>query len=208
MKKIVCTALSFLMCIALVLTGCSAPVQNETALKSGASEIKLTIDDPEMSADRTKTPIDENGTCPVIVNGRTLLPVRAVVTEMGGDVSWDGQTRTVTLDCGTNQIKLTIGSEKAYLNGEEHTLDSPPEIINDRTMLPIRFIAESFGYGVSWDDPTKRPLLPIIMPNNLRRIIPKHRPGQRALSHIFPSRATQRHLPKKLPHCRVQTYLK
>lgn len=155
MKKIVCTALSFLMCIALALTGCSAPVQNETALKSGASEIKLTIDDPEMSADRTKTPVDENGTCPVIVNGRTLLPVRAVVTEMGGDVSWDGQTRTVTLDCGTNQIKLTIGSEKAYLNGEEHTLDTPPEIINDRTMLPIRFIAESFGYGVSWDDPTK-----------------------------------------------------
>lgn len=98
MKKIVCTALSFLMCIALALTGCSAPVQNETALKSGASEIKLTIDDPEMSADRTKTPVDENGTCPVIVkNGRTLLPVRAVVTEMGGDVSWDDPTKTVTL---------------------------------------------------------------------------------------------------------------
>ena len=97
MKKIVCTALSFLMCIAPALTGCSAPVQNETALKSGASEIKLTIDDPEMSADRTKTPVDENGTCPVIVNGRTLLPVRAVVTEMGGDVSWDDPTKTVTL---------------------------------------------------------------------------------------------------------------
>lgn len=155
MKKFICTALSFLMCISLALTGCFASVNSEPVLKPAASEIKLTIGEPEMTVDGAKKPIDENGTRPVIVNGITLLPIRAAVNEMGGNVSWDAQTRTVTLVCGTDEIKLTIGSETAYLNGTEHTLDTPPQIINDRTMLPIRFIAESFGYGVSWDDTTK-----------------------------------------------------
>ena len=113
--------------------------------------IRLKIDSPLMLVNNEEKPIDENGTVPVIVNSRTLLPVRAVVEEIGGSVEWDADTRTVGLQSGDNSIKLEIDSTTAYLNNEPYTLDPPPAIIGGRTMLPIRFIAESFGLEVNWN---------------------------------------------------------
>lgn len=76
--------------------------------------------------------------------------MRAIVEAMGGTVGWDDDSETVTLVCGDNEIILTIDSTTAYINGTAQTLDIAPTTINDRTMLPIRFIAESFGYDVEW----------------------------------------------------------
>lgn len=92
---------------------------------------------------------------PIIVDGRTLVPIRAVIEEMGGNVDWDASTKTVTLSLGTNIIKLTIGSATAYLNDVAETLDVAPQIINGRTLLPIRFIAEGFDFDVNWDGDNK-----------------------------------------------------
>lgn len=113
--------------------------------------IRLKIDSPLMLVNNEEKTIDENGTVPVIVNSRTLLPVRAVVEEIGGSVEWNADTRTVGLQSGDNNIKLQIDSTTAYLNNEPYTLDTPPAIIGGRTMLPIRFIAESFGLEVNWN---------------------------------------------------------
>ena len=113
--------------------------------------IRLKINSPLMLVNNEEKTIDENGTSPVIVNSRTLLPVRAVVEEIGGSVEWDADTKTVALQSGDNNIKLQIDSTTAYLNNEPHTLDTPPAIIGGRTMLPIRFIAESFGLEVNWN---------------------------------------------------------
>lgn len=74
---------------------------------------------------------------------------------MGGDVKWDGETNTAVLTLGDDIITLTTGSETAFFNEEKHTLDVAPKIINDRTMLPIRFIAESFKFSVDWDEKTE-----------------------------------------------------
>ena len=95
------------------------------------------------------------GTVPVLESARTLLPVRAVVEAMGGAVAWDEETQTAVLAKNDTIILLTIGSNIAFLNETSHTLDTVPVTINDRTMLPIRFIAEGFGYEVGWDGDTQ-----------------------------------------------------
>ena len=95
---------------------------------------------------------DNEGTAPVIINDRTLLPVRTVVEAMGGTVEWNADTQTVTLTRNSDTINLIIGSKTAYLNDNSEVIDTAPIILNDRTMLPIRFIAENFGFTVDWDN--------------------------------------------------------
>ncbi len=131
-------------------TGCAA---DEADLQTdGNTEIVLRIDDPMMTVNGAEKEIDPGmGTAPVIINDRTLLPVRAVIEELGGTVGWDDETREVTLGYEGSEIVLTIDSTSAALNDQAQTLDTAPVIINDRTMLPIRFIAEGFGLGVEWN---------------------------------------------------------
>ena len=69
-------------------------------------------------------------------------------------MAWDEETQTTVLAKGDAVILLTIGSSAVFLNETAHILDTAPVIINDRTMLPIRFIAEGFGYEVGWDGAT------------------------------------------------------
>lgn len=116
----------------------------------------LQIDNPIMKINGKSAEIDSGrGTKPVIKDGRTLVPIRSIIEAFGGNVDWDDSTQTVTLTMTDDTIKLGINSYVAYLNGNTHTLDTAPAIINDRTMLPIRFIAEGFNLGVSWNDVSK-----------------------------------------------------
>jgi len=97
---------------------------------------------------------------PIIKNNRTLLPIRAVVEALGGTVSWDGTAQKVTVLLGSNTIELWIGKSTARVNGNSIPIDAAnnkvvPEIINDRTMLPLRFVTENLGCDVRWDGTTK-----------------------------------------------------
>lgn len=152
MKK----ALSVLMTLVFamsMITGCSAAENTDNTNVDFA--LTMQIGNPVMTVNGEDIPIDAEGSAPVIVNDRTLLPVRAVVEEMGGTVAWDDNTKTVTLNYNSDEIKLVIDSETATLNGSAQTLDTAPTIINDRTMLPIRFIAESFKFNVDWAQETQ-----------------------------------------------------
>ncbi len=130
-------------------------VKKEVFAADGKSEITMQIDNPVMTIDGIEIKIDENGTVPVIVNGRTLVPIRAVVEKIGGNVEWNSTMRQTTLNYENNKIVLTVDSTTAYLNDTENTLDTAPAIINGRTMLPIRFIAEGFGLAVDWNANTR-----------------------------------------------------
>ncbi|MDD4169527.1 MAG: copper amine oxidase N-terminal domain-containing protein [Desulfotomaculaceae bacterium] len=88
---------------------------------------------------------------PVIVDGRTLVPFRAICEALGADVQWSGETQTVTVVKASTEIKLVIGGD-AYINGQLVTLDVPARIINDRTLVPLRFISETMGCIVDWDN--------------------------------------------------------
>ncbi|MCD8089408.1 MAG: hypothetical protein LUD81_02085, partial [Clostridiales bacterium] len=124
----------------------------------GDDEISVifTLNSPVMSINGTEQAIDEEGTTPVSVNERTLVPVRAVTEAIGGSAAWNNESREVILVYEDNEIILTIDSSTALLNGSEILLDVSPVIINGRTMLPVRFIAESFGYDVEWNRETSQ----------------------------------------------------
>jgi hypothetical protein len=90
---------------------------------------------------------------PVIVDGRTLVPVRGVFEHLGFDVDW--QTPTATLSGGAYVIVISIGSADFTTNAAPHTLDVPAQLIGGRTMLPIRAVSESVGHSVEWDAATR-----------------------------------------------------
>ncbi len=122
----------------------------------GATEIKLQIGNPAMTVDGAQQEIDPGrGTAPIIQDGRTLLPIRAVIEALGGGVIWDQETQTVVLSCGNDIITMVINDTTAFINEDAQTLDVAPVVIDGRTMLPIRFIAEGFKLDVDWDQETK-----------------------------------------------------
>lgn len=130
------------------MTGCAA--ENVTAEENNS--LILQVGNPMMTVNGTQQEIDPGrGTAPVIVNDRTLVPIRAIIEAMGGTVAWEESTQTATLTYEDNLIRLTIDSTTAYFNEEAYTLDAAPTSINDRTMLPIRFIAERFQFTVDWN---------------------------------------------------------
>ena len=89
---------------------------------------------------------------PVIENGRTLVPMRGVLEAMGATVSWDKNSKTATAYLGEDSASVTINSLVAYTNGYPIDLDVPAKIINGRTMVPLRFMAEAIGYNVNYSD--------------------------------------------------------
>lgn len=118
--------------------------------------VSLQINNPIMEVNGQQAEIDVGrGTKPVVIQDRTVVPIRAIIEAFGGNVAWDGNTQSVLLSMNDDNIELVINSYTAYLNGTAHTLDVAPVVINERTMLPIRFIAEGFNLGVAWDSDTQ-----------------------------------------------------
>ena len=91
---------------------------------------------------------------PVIENGRTLVPVRGVFEALGAEVSYDNGV--VNGSKGSTKVVINVGSDKAYVDDEEKTLDVPAKIENGRTLVPLRFIGEAFGDDVHWEAKNKR----------------------------------------------------
>lgn len=92
---------------------------------------------------------------PSLINGRTMVPLRAIFEALGATVEWDGATSTATATRGETVVKLTIGAETMYVNGEGKKLDAPGTIVSGRTLVPLRAVSEAFACGVSWDGPTR-----------------------------------------------------
>ncbi len=87
---------------------------------------------------------------PRLINDRTMVPLRAIFETLGARVDWDEATQTVTAYRGDVTIELTIGDSYMYVNGYSVYLDSPAVKIDDRTLVPVRAISESFGCEVEW----------------------------------------------------------
>ncbi len=153
MRKIWMIYIAIILAVCLAM-GCSAAPWKEESENDPV--ITLQIGNEMMTVNGTAQEIDPGrGTVPILENDRTLLPVRAVVEAMGGAVAWQEETQTAILVKGENAVILTIGRNTAYVNEDEYTLDSVPVTRNERTMLPIRFVAEGFGYTVNWDEATQ-----------------------------------------------------
>ncbi|MGC8576324.1 MAG: stalk domain-containing protein [Caldisericum sp.] len=129
--------------------------------------IKLIVNNKWMYVDGVKSEVDPGrSTTPVIIPdwGRTLLPIRTVIESLGGTLSWDGTDRKVTINISNTKIELWINKNYAYVNNKKVQIDSQnskvtPIIVNSRTMLPIRFVAESIGAYVNWNGTEKSILI-------------------------------------------------
>lgn len=88
---------------------------------------------------------------PYIKGGVTLVPLRAVSEELGAEVSWDVETKTVTVVKDNTVIEITVNETTVSINGTQVDVPIPAEITCGRTYLPLRFLAEILDFSVSWD---------------------------------------------------------
>ena len=115
--------------------------------------LKLQIGIPNMFVNGQSQEIDPGrGTAPVLRNARTLLPIRAVVESFGAYIVWDESEEKVTVYAGDVTMQFWINSTKAVVNNKTYTMDIAPILINGRTFMPLRFIAENMGLSVGWND--------------------------------------------------------
>jgi competence protein ComEC len=137
MKRKLCFLLTFILIFSII------------PLANAADTAKVTVDGKTLQTDVP----------PTIVQGRTLVPLRAIFEALGADVEWDGSTQTVIGVKDTTEVKLTIGNTRATVNGNAMILDVPATIINGRTLVPARFIAESIGCSVDWNSNTRTAII-------------------------------------------------
>ncbi|MFC4769960.1 copper amine oxidase N-terminal domain-containing protein [Effusibacillus consociatus] len=88
---------------------------------------------------------------PYVKEGRTMVPVRAIVDALGAEVNWKAETQTVIIKKDGKTIELPIGSAEIKVNGQVKKIDKAAEITGARTMVPVRFISEFLGQEVQWD---------------------------------------------------------
>lgn len=115
------------------------------------NEVKVQLDGDYLDF----TDADGEKVEPQIINGRTMVPMRKIFETLGATVEWDGENRIVTGTKEDTEIKLQIGSNIATktVSGETKNieLDVTPTIVDGRTLVPVRFIAESLDKTVGWD---------------------------------------------------------
>lgn len=92
---------------------------------------------------------------PVIESGRTLVPMRAIFENFGAEVQWFDETRTIIATKGDVVLTLQIGNPVVMKNGQPIQLEAAPRILNDRTMVPLRFVGEALGATVDWEDASR-----------------------------------------------------
>ena len=87
---------------------------------------------------------------PQVINGRTMVPIRAIFEKMGAHVSWNADTNTAVCTKDSTIVKMTVNSNLIYINDAATTMDTTPVVVTGRTLAPARYVAEAFGATVKW----------------------------------------------------------
>lgn len=118
------------------------PVTGGTVAKYSKDNVGVLINGVEVELNPKAT----------IVDGSTFIPLRGVFEKMNSDVKWDQKTKTVTVARGNTTVKLTLGKKVAYVNGKAITLTAAPFMTaSGSTYVPLRFVSETIGALVGWD---------------------------------------------------------
>lgn len=120
---------------------------------SNINELKVKPDIVTVTVDGTAVQFLNQD--PVIVDGRTLVPARGVFEALGAMVEWKGETKQISVTTEDTTVVLTLNSKEYNVNGDLRQLDVPAQLMNDRTMIPLRAIGEALGCKVEWADETK-----------------------------------------------------
>lgn len=119
-------------------------------LSAKSNDIQVIINNEKLSTDQA----------PIVLKGRTFVPLRAIFEGLGAQISWNPKAQTVLATRGNTNLQLQIGKTQASVNGKIIKLDVPPQTINGRTMVPARFVSEILGAKVQWD--TKKNIVTIV----------------------------------------------
>ena len=147
MKKLIAVFAIVTLLFAFVVV---KPQANAAAVKN----IVIYVGKTSGTIDGKSTTLDQ---APVIVNGRTLVPIRFISEAFGASVDWNNSTREATIKLLNNTIVLKVDSTTATVNGYTVYLDAPATIIKQtgRTVVPIRFVSDSLGADVTWNSTNK-----------------------------------------------------
>ncbi|TCZ77187.1 hypothetical protein E0485_12055 [Paenibacillus albiflavus] len=137
-----------IMMVLLVLLLClqSTFVLAKTEPKINTN-VKVLVNDKTVSSDAPPYIIEESGI--------TMVPLRFISEALGAEINWDPKPKKITIHMESNSIYLTIGQKTAEVNGKKSALEVAPELRNDWTMVPLRFVSESLGAEVKWEAATK-----------------------------------------------------
>ena len=128
----------------------------DTVASASAVAVSYASDDIKIVVNGNNIECDQ---APVIIENRTLVPLRAISEAIGAKVDWNNQDKTINITSDDLELNLTVGSKEVTATNKTDTqtltIDVPAQIINDRTMVPVRFIAEAFGTVVDWDQESK-----------------------------------------------------
>lgn len=107
--------------------------------------------------------------------GRVVVPAREVFSAAGATVNYQAIENKVYVDNGETLIILGINSTEAWVNGQVATLDMPAKVINEKLMIPVRFIGENLGYKVDWENATRciKIYTPVILDEPETSVIPE-----------------------------------
>ncbi len=122
---------------------------NGLAIAAGFSHSLAVVGTPPISINIDNRPLYTD-VPPIILSGRTMVPLRAIFEALDIDVNYDAATRTITGTKDATTIQLTVDSTQTLVNGQAGTLDVPATVMDGRTLVPVRFIAESTGLDVDW----------------------------------------------------------
>lgn len=98
-------------------------------------------------------------TPPLMEEDRILVPMRFLLEQMGAEVSWEERTETATVEKEDDVISFSIDNKNANVNNSVKTMDVPARLIDDKTMVPLRFLSEELGFNVEWDGETNTAII-------------------------------------------------
>ncbi len=119
--------------------------------KQDVIALKLNVGSAYAFGKSTAIDSDNSKVVPYLKNDRTLVPLRFVSETLGAEVQWEDGWDYCYVVKGENKIKITFNSADIEANGKVVTYEAPVEVVENRTMVPIRFISEELGYDVKWN---------------------------------------------------------
>jgi len=133
-KKIIAVTLTLIMCLGVGIM----PVYAN-------NEIRVTIDGEVVQFDVP----------PQIYFGRTMVPMRAIFEQLGAEIELDAERYVIEATFADTFIRMMVNNNTVTVNSNTFTIDVPPRIVDGRTLVPTRFVSESLGMRVDWDEATR-----------------------------------------------------
>jgi hypothetical protein len=141
-------------------------IGSQLVVRSDNTIYRYNMSDLETTVPQSDVYVELNGeilgfdTPPIIEDGRTLVPMRFLFEKLGETVEWENDTQTATVNAQDgNTISFSIDDTTASVNSQAVQMDVSARLINEKTLVPLRFLSENLGYTVEWNEETNTAII-------------------------------------------------